>query len=80
MKDRDPFSICPLTHHIKAKRVAGQNARTPSASHHGLSTSKQVSYQEVSCDTLGSMKFLTLKSLIGKIGYLSNDGELRTVA
>lgn len=34
----------------------------------------------LSCDSLGSMKFLTLKNPVGEDDYLSNDGELRVVA
>lgn len=46
----------------------------------GLSTNKHISYQEVSCDILGSIKFLTLKSLVGKAVYLSDGGGSRIVA
>lgn len=62
--------------------MAGQDAKTPSASHLSRPLNQQAYFlpRGLSCDILGSIKFLALKSLVGKAVYLSDGGESRIVA
>lgn len=67
MKDWDAFSVDPLTCHIiKAKVLTDQDTLTPSTSHLSWPLNQQADFLPGGLHEiiLGSIKFITFKSLI----------------